>query len=58
MDLAHALKVALETGKVKVGLTETLVAARSNKARLVIVARTCPDAASRQPRSRAALPSD
>ncbi len=44
MDLAHALKVALETGKVKVGLTETLVAARSNKARLVIVARTCPDA--------------
>ena len=44
MDLAHALKVALETGKVKVGLTETLEAAKANKARLVIVATTCPDA--------------
>ena len=44
MDLAHALKVALETGRVKVGLTETLAAAKANKARLVIVARTCPDA--------------
>ena len=43
MDLAHALKVALDTGKVKVGLTETLAAAKTSKARLVIVARTCPD---------------
>ena len=43
MDLAHALKVAHETGKVRVGLTETLAAAKANKARLVIVARTCPD---------------
>ena len=42
MDLAHALKVALETGKVKVGLTETLEAAKANRARLVIVAKTCP----------------
>ena len=43
MDLAHALKVALETGKVKIGLSETLDAASSKKARLVIVAKTCPD---------------
>ena len=43
MDLAHALKVALDTGKVRVGLTETLAAAKANKARLVIVAKTCPD---------------
>ncbi len=43
MDLAHALKVALETGKVRIGLTETLDAAASKKARLLIVARTCPD---------------
>ena len=43
MDLAHALKVALDTGKVKVGLTETLAAAKAHKARLVIVAKTCPD---------------
>jgi large subunit ribosomal protein L30e len=43
MDLAHALKVALETGKVEIGLTETLAAAEAKKARLLIVARTCPD---------------
>jgi large subunit ribosomal protein L30e len=43
MDLAHALKVALETGKVELGLTETLAAAEGKKARLLIVARTCPN---------------
>ena len=43
MDLAHALKVALETGKVQIGLTETLAAAESKKARLLIVAKTCPN---------------
>jgi large subunit ribosomal protein L30e len=43
MDLAHALKVALETGKVKIGLAETLDAANAKKARLLIVAKTCPD---------------
>jgi large subunit ribosomal protein L30e len=43
VDLAHALKVALETGRVKIGLSETLAATKANKARLVIVARTCPD---------------
>ncbi len=44
MDLAHALKVALETGKVRIGLEETREAAQAKKARLLIVARTCPDA--------------
>jgi large subunit ribosomal protein L30e len=43
MDLAHALKVALETGKVQIGLTETLAAAEAKKARLLIVATTCPN---------------
>ena len=43
MDLAHALKVALETGKVQIGLTETLAAAEAKRARLLIVARTCPN---------------
>ncbi|HTZ61499.1 MAG TPA: 50S ribosomal protein L30e [Thermoplasmata archaeon] len=43
MDLAHALKVALETGTVRIGLAETLDAAASKKARLLIVASTCPD---------------
>jgi large subunit ribosomal protein L30e len=43
MDLAHALKVALQTGKVQIGLAETLASAKENQARMVIVARTCPD---------------
>jgi large subunit ribosomal protein L30e len=43
MDLAHALKVALETGKVRIGLAETKKAAAGKKARLLIVAKTCPD---------------
>ena len=43
MDLAHALKVALDTGTVKLGLSETLDAANAKKAKLLIVARTCPD---------------
>ncbi len=43
MDLAHALKVALETGTVRIGLTETREATQSKKARLVIVSKTCPD---------------
>jgi large subunit ribosomal protein L30e len=43
MDLAHALKVALDTGTVKLGLTETLDAAKGKKAKLLIVSRTCPD---------------
>jgi large subunit ribosomal protein L30e len=45
MDLAHALKVALQTGKVKVGLTESIDAARSKKARMLIVATSCPEKA-------------
>lgn len=42
MDLAHALKVALQTGKVKIGVNETLASAEAKKARLVIVSKTCP----------------
>jgi large subunit ribosomal protein L30e len=43
MDLAHALKVALETGTVKIGLTETRDAVDAKKAKLLIVAKSCPD---------------
>jgi large subunit ribosomal protein L30e len=43
MDLAHALKVALDTGTVKIGLEETRAAAAAKKARLLIVAKSCPD---------------
>ena len=43
MDLGHALKVALETGTVRIGLEETRDAAQAKKARLLIVARSCPD---------------
>ncbi|MFG1530111.1 MAG: 50S ribosomal protein L30e [Thermoplasmata archaeon] len=44
MDLAHALKVALETGTVRLGLNETRASVEGQKARLLIVSRTCPDA--------------
>lgn len=43
MDLAHALKVALETGTVSIGLTQSKEAAEAKRARLVIVASSCPD---------------
>ncbi|HUI38783.1 MAG TPA: 50S ribosomal protein L30e [Thermoplasmata archaeon] len=43
MDLAHALKVALQTGTVKIGVRESLASADAKKARIVIVARTCPE---------------
>ena len=43
MDIGHALKVALQTGKVRLGLSESLEAAREHKARLLIVSKTCPD---------------
>ena len=43
MDLAHALKVALQTGKVKVGVHESLESARAKKAKLLIVATSCPE---------------
>ena len=56
MDLAHALKVALETGKVRIGLTESRAAAEAKKARLLIVARTCPDAALRTERQLGKVP--
>jgi large subunit ribosomal protein L30e len=43
MDLAHALKVALQTGKVRLGVTESTEAAKAKKARLLIVAKSCPE---------------
>jgi large subunit ribosomal protein L30e len=45
MDLNHALKVALETGTVKIGLAETRAAAGAKRAKLLIVAKSCPDPA-------------
>jgi large subunit ribosomal protein L30e len=43
MDLAHALKVALQTGKVRLGLEETLQSAKDKKAKILIIAKSCPD---------------
>ncbi|MCI4349617.1 MAG: 50S ribosomal protein L30e [Thermoplasmata archaeon] len=43
MDLAHALKVALQTGTVKIGVKETLASAEAKKARILIVSKTCPE---------------
>jgi large subunit ribosomal protein L30e len=42
MDLAHALKVALQTGQVRIGVTEVLASAKEKKAKLLIVSKTCP----------------
>ncbi|HEV2428975.1 MAG TPA: 50S ribosomal protein L30e, partial [Thermoplasmata archaeon] len=36
------LKVALETGVVKIGVNETMASAEAKKARLVIVSKSCP----------------
>jgi large subunit ribosomal protein L30e len=56
MDLAHALKVALETGRVKIGLEETLEAAKAKKAKLLIVAKSCPDRTLRNDRAVGKIP--
>jgi large subunit ribosomal protein L30e len=56
MDLAHALKVALETGKVRIGLEETREAARAKKAKLVIVTKSCPDQQLRTERAIGKIP--
>jgi large subunit ribosomal protein L30e len=56
MDLNHALKVALETGKVRLGLTETREAAAAKKARLLIVSKTCPDDKLRSERAIGKIP--
>ncbi len=56
MDLNHALKVALETGTVKIGLSETKAAAEAKKAKLLIVASSCPDAALKAERAVGKIP--
>ncbi len=56
MDLNHALKVALETGTVKIGLAESRAAAEAKKARLLIVASSCPDRALTTERSLGKVP--
>ena len=56
MDLAHALKVALETGKVEIGLSQTIAAADAKKARLLIVAKTCPNPKLTKERTHGKIP--
>jgi large subunit ribosomal protein L30e len=56
MDLNHALKVALETGKVRIGLSETREAAAEKKAKLLIVSRSCPDEKLRTERAVGKIP--
>lgn len=43
MDIAHALKVALQTGKVEIGLTESLESAKTKRAKILVVAKSCPE---------------
>ncbi len=56
MDLNHALKVALETGKVRLGLAETREAAAAKKAKLLIVSKSCPDDKLRTDRAVGKIP--
>ncbi len=56
MDLAHALKVALETGKVKLGVNEALAAADEKKAKLLIVTSSCPNEKLRNERTWGKIP--
>lgn len=56
MDLNHALKVALETGTVKIGVSEAKAAAEAKKAKLLIVSSSCPDASLRTERSVGKIP--
>lgn len=56
MDLNHALKVALETGTVRIGLAETKAAAAEKKAKLLIVANSCPDARLKSERAVGKIP--
>ncbi|MGP8072433.1 MAG: 50S ribosomal protein L30e [Thermoplasmata archaeon] len=56
MDLAHALKVALETGKVKLGVQEARAAAEGKRAKLLIVSSSCPDEKLRSDRTLGKVP--
>jgi large subunit ribosomal protein L30e len=42
MDLGHALKVAIQTGKVKIGVHETVASAKARRAKLLIVSTSVP----------------
>ncbi len=43
IDVARALKVAVDTGEVRFGVRTVRHVARTGKARLVVVASNCPD---------------
>jgi len=43
IDVARALKAAVDTGEVRFGIRTVRQAARTGKARLVVVASNCPD---------------
>jgi len=42
-DIGRALRTAITTGKVKLGLVESKKAVRDGSAKLVVVAENCPD---------------
>jgi len=47
IDVPRALRVASETGEVRFGLREVRRAAKSKKAKLVVLASNCPEEATR-----------
>ena len=45
IDVAKQLKIAAKSGKISLGSTETLEAARSGRAKLIVLASNCPEPA-------------
>jgi large subunit ribosomal protein L30e len=43
IDVPRALKIAVDTGKVRFGTRQVRLTAKAGKARLVVVASNCPD---------------
>jgi len=43
IDVTRALKIAVDTGKVRFGTKSVRLTAKAGKARLVVVASNCPD---------------
>ena len=46
IDVVRALKIAVDTGKVRFGTRQVRLTANAGKARLVVVSSNCPDALS------------
>jgi len=55
IDITRQLKLAVKSGKVSFGCAEALEAARSSKAKLIVLASNCPESAKAEILQRARL---